>query len=973
MNRLKNLPTLKIDPGRSIAFTYRGRRLSGYAGDTVAGALYANGVRIFSRSLKYHRPRGLYCLDGESSNCLMTVDGLPNVHTERTLLREGMHVRPQNVLGTPEWDFWGLLDHLHWAMPAGYYYRVFHKPYRLWPFFQERIRKMAGLGRFNPDWQPGACDEIRLNADVCVLGGGPAGLSAALGAAELGLRVVLLEARPWLGGCYAWRAGNGNEHGPLYERADRLASKLAHYPNARIFTQACISGLWGDNLVTAFQVDGERESFSECYMEVRARSVVVATGCSERPLIFENNERPGVMQVACAHRLARSYGILPGTSAVFSVGDDLGLEAAADLADLGLEVLCVADCRTEGHDGAWVAALKERSIRFLPGWAASRARGGKTVSAVELASLNGPGKKILECDLLVASAGLTTNSGPLFVGQAKMKHDPHTGLFIPQELPPRVHAAGRVLGHTAPKAIELSGRVAGLAAAADCGLAAEQELCDAQAGLIAMPGLAAASKILTARRIGSGSHSFVCFDEDVTVKHLEQSSRAGFDVPELAKRYTAAGTGPSQGGIPGHNLPLLMAELRDSGEGEIQPTTIRPPLVPTQLSTLAGRNHDIFKCTPLHEEQQALDAIFRRIGVWKRARYFSSDFSSRKEIRNVRENVGMIDVSTLGKFRLFGPDAAKALDRVYVGDMTKIPTEKVKYSAMVNDDGCLLDDGVVTRVGASDYYFTTSTGRAAVTSEWIRYHCRYDNWNFHLVNLTDALGAINLAGPNARAVLQKLTEADLSPDALPFMGFKEIVLNGQVTAKVMRLGFVGELSFELHVPASACRSVWRWLMEAGREFDIRPFGLEAQNVLRLEKGHVIIGQESEIRTTLHDLNLGFLWHREKAEAKTVGAPALKFTEHQEGRLKLVGLCMEEPSRTPADGSLIVDESIRGYICTARFSHTLEASVGLALVDAPLARLGTRLKIFQDGMGDERLEAVVVPTPFYDPEGKRLRM
>jgi sarcosine oxidase subunit alpha len=292
---------------------------------------------------------------------------------------------------------------------------------------------------------------------------------------------------------------------------------------------------------------------------------------------------------------------------------------------------------------------------------------------------------------------------------------------------------------------------------------------------------------------------------------------------------------------------------------------------------------------------------------------------------------------------------------------------------MANDDGCLVDDGVITRLGENDFYFTSSTARAGMMSEWIRYHAVHENWSFQVVNLTDTLGGINLAGPNARAVLRKLTDADLSPEGFPFMGFRQLLLNGRVEAKVMRLGFVGESSFEMHIPSSCCRAVWQWLLEAGREFGIRPFGLEAQNVLRLEKGHVIIGQESEIRTTLHDLGMGFLWYRNKAEAKTVGGLALKFTEHQKGRMKLVGVRMEDPSKVPGDGALIVDDIIRGHICTARYSHALGQSIGLALVDGALAAVGTRLKVFQVNMGDERWDAVVVPTPFYDPEGKRLRM
>jgi sarcosine oxidase subunit alpha len=306
--------------------------------------------------------------------------------------------------------------------------------------------------------------------------------------------------------------------------------------------------------------------------------------------------------------------------------------------------------------------------------------------------------------------------------------------------------------------------------------------------------------------------------------------------------------------------------------------------------------------------------------------------------------------------------------------MSRIPDDKVKYSAMCNDGGCLVDDGVVAKIGEGDYYFTASSGRAGVTVEWLRYHARYDGWDFNVINLTDAFGAINLAGPNSRAVLAKLTDADLSNEAFPYMAYRDFELSGGIPARAFRLGFVGELSYELHIPSSYMLSVWNMLLEAGRPFGIMPFGLEAQSCLRLEKGHVIIGVESEIRTTLHDLGMGWLWYRKKPEAKTVGAAALAMTEHQEGRIKLVGLRMQAPGKCPEDGAVITDgDAVHGFVCTARYSATLKESIALALVNAHLAEPGTIVKLYEPGGGDERIKATVVKPPFYDPEGLRLRM
>ena len=972
MSRLDKLPTLRINPEQRISFNYAGKSRQGLAGDTIAAALYANGTRVFSRSLKYHRPRGLYSLDGECSNTCMAVNGVPNVRTENTLLKSGMTVKAQNVKGTPDSDMMGFMDKMDWAMPAGFYYRTLHKPAQIWPVALKQVRKVAGIGKIAPDFQmQGTFDEMYPAADVCVVGGGPAGMLAALAAGEKGLRVILLEARPWLGGFFDHRTAAYNEDTRLYERARQLAQRLAEIPNVRIFTHTAVVGAYNNNLITAIQVGGESDHFAERYLEIRAASVVVATGCIERPLLFENNERPGVMQIGCVHRLAHTYGILAGTQAVFSIGHDLGLEAAVDLFDHGLKILGVADIREDGQDTGLIAKLQERNIPYMSGWVATEAHGKTTIDKVSLSTNQGTLNKEFACDLLVASAGLTPVTGVLTMAQAALEFDQHTGFFLPKNLPAKMHAAGRMLGLSHPWSIETSGTLAGLNAAADCGVAVDGEVNEVRKNLAGLPGPDKGSRMVMAPV--KGRKTFICFDEDTTIKNIKQALEMGFDAAELIKRFTAAGTGPGQGGIPGHNLPLFVAQYHADSTVSAKPTTVRAPLVPALIATYAGRNHDMCKRTPMHESQKMAGGIMRRIGVWRRARYFSKDFTCRAEIENVRSNVGMLDASTLGKFKLWGPDALKALQRVYVGDMSKIADGKIKYSAMCNDDGCIVDDGVVVKRADNEYYFTTSTGRAGSTVEWFRYHSRYDGWNYNLVNLTDALGVINLAGPNARKVLEKITDADVSNDAFPFAAYREFTIKNEIPVRSMRLGFVGELSYELHVGSSYMQALWELLEEAGREFGLRNFGLEAQNVLRMEKGHIIIGAESEIRTTLHDVGLGFLWSRRKPEAKTVGAVALQQTEKQQGRLKLVGFKTENPSRAPKDGSIVVENDIKGYVCTARRSFTLNESVGLALVDAALAEEGKRLKIYEDECEGQVLYATVVPTPFYDTEGNRLRM
>jgi sarcosine oxidase subunit alpha len=695
---------------------------------------------------------------------------------------------------------------------------------------------------------------------------------------------------------------------------------------------------------------------------------VVATGCIERPLLFENNERPGVMQAGCAHRLAHTWGLSPGKEAVFSVGHDFGLEAAADLHDLGVKIHFVADARDGGQDPKRTAALAERGIPLLRDWVAVEVQGRRRVEGVVLSTVEGNVRRKVKADLLVASAGFTPLTGALSTAGASLAWDDHTGFFLSGALPEGLHAAGRLLGLEDPEAVEASGRLAGLAAAADCGRTVD--LAGAEAALGRLPGPAAGCKRAAAP--GAGGKAFVCFDEDATVKNVRQAVEDGFDVPELIKRYAAVGLGPGQGGIPGHNLPLLAARFRADAEPP-RPTTVRAPLVPVLLATCAGGHRDMVKRTALHERQEAAGGVFRRMGAWTRARYFSTDLSCREEILNVRHNVGMLDASTLGKFRVHGPDALKALQRVYVSDMERTAPDRVRYTAMCNDDGCVIDDGVVVRRGEDDFYLTTSTGRAGVTAEWIRYHTRFDGWDFHVVDLTDALGVIQLAGPNARKVLERVADADVSNGAFPFGGYREFTVAGRIPVRSMRLGFVGELSYELHAPASWMTALWDLLAEAGKDVAVRPFGVEAQNVLRMEKGHVILGQESEQRTNLLDLGLGFLWDRNKTWARTVGAAALRQAEGDPDRLTLVGIETEDPERPARDGSVIVGgERIRGYVATMRRSFTLGRAVGMALVEAELAKTGSRLDIFEDGCEGRLLTAYVVDMPFYDPSGARMK-
>ncbi|MFH1243687.1 MAG: 2Fe-2S iron-sulfur cluster-binding protein [Pseudomonadota bacterium] len=976
-DRLLPSPVQRINREKVIPFFYRGRSMKGLKGDTVATALFASGIRIFSRSLKYHRPRGLYSLDGYSTHCLMSVNSEPNVRACVRPLEPNMIVRPQNVIGSPEWDLMSLFQWFHFAMPAGFYYKRFHKPAGIWPMAQRFLRQVAGPGKIDPRMPDTLCDSRYLNAEVCVIGGGPAGMGAALEAAKAGVRVVLLEMRDHLGGFLCYRLVPAHDQVPTYLHGAKLANEVKAQENIQVLFSTSATSIYQSNLVTAFQRGGPSDHFHQRYYEIRARSVVVATGAVERPLVFENNDCPGIMQASCAQQLAQIYGIRPGRQAVFSGGHDFLLEVAADLAQAGIRVAAVADARREGFDTKAVDRLHGLAIPFYPGYVVTKAEQFRTLRGAALRSLYGSRRLRFPCDLLVASAGDAPLSQLLQVAGTTMAYDLHTGQFLPKEFPPGIHAAGRVLALNDLESIETQGMVAGLEALDDLRKDVTARLKAARDKLSTLPRPKAGLGMVNTP--GKGYKRFVSFDEDVTIEQIEQAIEEGFDQPELIKRYTAAGTGPSQSYLSGHNLAVLVAEMRGLKPGDLMSTTVRPPVVPTSLAVLAGTRHHPVKRTPIHEQQKALGAHFRLVGEWQRARHFG-DERALDEVLSVRNNVGFIDISTLGKFCVHGPDALKLLQRVYVNDMKKVTEGKLTYSVMCNEESVVVDDGVITKLGRDDYFFTTSTARAAYTPEWLRFHSRGERWQAYVVNLTDALAAINLAGPRAREVLEKLTHQDVSNDAFPYMGFRRMTLCDEIPAMVARIGFVGEICYEIHVPASYGPALHGAVLDAGTPLGIKPFGLEAQSVLRLEKGHVIIVVDTDNHTTLHEIGLARVWARHKTDAKTVGVPALRFAENQTHREKLVGFMMEDPKDTPPDGSIVVEkEMVRGRVCTSRYSPTLEQSIGMALVERDLAILGGDLEIYSDrkpgkkGLPEMRTKrATIVPMPFYDPKGKRIR-
>ncbi len=966
MKRLRQPLTTLIDESRKITFKWQKKSFSGFQGDTLATALHASGVKTISRSLKYHRPRGLYSLDGEGVSTMVEVEKLPNTRAETTPIENGMTAVAQNYKGSLNFDLMGINDKLSHFMSAGFYYRMFHKPAFLWNKVIDPIRNAAGTGKLDITHDYGKKVEERyLHTDVCVIGGGPAGMMAAIAAAKSGARVALLERRNALGGFYNWRIAKVNGL-PAIKRAEELANEIRSTPNITVMENTFVMGIWGERQVTAFQKGTGDDPFFEQYIEIMANAVVSATGCLERPLVFEHNDRPGIMQSDCAHRLVHQYGVSPGKQLVFSTGDNLSLEAALDLAKMGVNITLVADSRLTGHDPKLMEELSKQDIPFWKNYAVSRVWGKTTIKKARLTDLKTLASVTVKCDTIVANAGRSADVRIISTAGAKVRYNKATGFFIPEVLPENIFFSGRATGLEKDRNIEASGYQSGLDAAQASGF----DTGDFRKDKCLEKETYSPCLIAHSPHIGKGEKSFVCFDEDATYKTIVQGVQAGMERPDLAKRFVSVGLGAGQSALPGSNLSLLLAKITGKDINGFCPTTVRPPVEPVSLDTLAGANHAIFKVTPLYDNLMKSGAFMQRMGIWKRAKYFSDDKTCRDEINNVRSNVGITDVSTLGKFRIFGPDAKKALERIYINAMSGFKEGKLKYVVALTGDGCLLDDGVAAQLGENDYLLTTSSGHAPKVIEWFRFHSRYENWAYNMVNLTDYYSGINIAGPNSRKVLKKLVDIDLSNEEFPANGIRKAIING-VSAWLMRVGFVGELAYEIHLPASAATSLWDMLLEAGREFNIQPFGQEAQFTLRLEKAHVIIGQETEARVNLLDVGMGFAWARQDTEHQKVGAYALKVAENQPDRLKLVGFTVDDSEKVPGDGAVIVagQNDVIGNICSCRKSEILGKAFGMALVDESLCDIGSKLEFFEDGMDiNDRILATVCKTPFYDPKG-----
>jgi sarcosine oxidase subunit alpha len=922
-----------------MSFRFEGRDYTGCAGDSIASALAASGVGVLGRSFKYHRPRGLLSAANHDVNAMMQWGGTPNLRADATPLAAGMDLRAINTFGTLERDPGRVLGYLSRFLPVGFYYKAFHSK-RLFPLWERMFRAMTGLGRVDISTPRLRTPKRYGFCDVLVVGAGPSGLSAALVAAEQGADVALVDENARLG---------GSTHGA----SEQVKQVLAH-PRIRVFTDTFAAGYYADHWVPL--VEPGRIT------KMRARAVVVAAGAYEQPAVFRNNDLPGIMLASAAQRLIRRYAVRPAQRVVVLAANADAYLALPDFIEAGIEVAAVVDLR-DAVPAAQRAALAAHGIPLHAGHAIAEAlpaADGKRVACVRLAPVNATAPVMeLACDGVFMSVGWAPAAPLLYQAGTKMRYDDGVHQFVPDQMPDGIFACGRVNGIHTPAARLLDGERAGSAAAAHCGCGAAKAI-----GVPAETESPTHPWPIVPHPKGK---NFIDFDEDLQLADLENAIQEGFDNIELMKRYSTVGMGPSQGKHSNMNALRVLARATGSTPGAVGTTTARPFFHPVPMSHLAGRGFTPERRTPIHHRHAAAGAVWMPAGAWQRPEYYAVAGQSRSdcikgEVLAVRNGVGLIDVGTLGKLEIRGPQAAEFLERVYISKYAGLKVGMTRYAVMCDESGVVIDDGVVARLADDHFYFTTTTsGAALIYRELSRWNTLW-KLDCGIVNLTGAMAAMNLAGPRARAVLAGLTDVDLS---FPYLAVREGSVAG-VPARLMRVGFVGEWGVEIHVPAEHGAAVWDALMAAGQPHGIRPFGVEAQRLLRLEKGHLIIGQDTDGLTTPGEAALD--WAVKMDKAFFVGQRSLQAIAGKPRRQQLVGFMLSagHAGDAPKECHLVIENGdIAGRVTSVAWSPTLSRHIGLAYVQPGMAAVGNPFTIrLSDG---SLVIAEVVKTPFHDPD------
>ena len=962
MSRLPVPMGLLIDRDQPLDFSFDGKPYQGFAGDSIASALLANGRFLLSRSFKYHRPRGPLTMAGQDANTLVQLPSEPNVLADSHLLENGVQVTGQNFNGSLDNDKDAYLGKFSKFMPVGFYYRSFYKPKGAWKLWEPIIRKKAGLGVLDLKFQPEYYDKAYLFADLAVIGAGPAGLQAALTAANSGAKVLLIEQQPVLGGSLTYARFDIDG-----QRADTLRRELVEavekHANIQVLKKATCNAWFTDNYLPVIQ--GKR------MYKVRATQCLIACGSFDQPVIFRNNDLPGVMLTSAAQRLMKLYAVKPGKRAVVLTGNDDGYLAALDLHEQGVEVAALVDMRANPADRALLLALEKRGIPCHLGstvFEALHEKGMRHVSGADIRKITGQGQVAnsgltLECDLLCMSGGYMPVYQLLCQAGGKLAYDDQLAEFTLSGLQKNLGVTGSANGFHALDNVlaDATHQAAEIVVALDLQLTAKPLPMRAEAQVNFPWPIFPHPK----------GKDFVDFDEDLQVRDIINATKIGYRDVQLVKRYSTVGMGPSQGRHSALPTARLVAASTQRSISETGVTTARPPFEAEKLAHVAGRAFDPYRQTPMHRRHLDAGAKMMPAGIWQRPAYYGKaserDACMQAEALHVRNKVGIIDVSTLGGLDVRGPDAAELLNRMYTFAFLKQPVGRSRYALMTNEQGAVIDDGVCARFAENHFYVTaTTSGVDRIYQQMLKWNAQW-RLDVDIANVTAAISAVNVAGPDSRKVLEKVcSDLDLSAEGFPYLAVRQGTVAG-IKARLLRVGFVGELGYEIHVPARHALKLWDALMAAGKQFDIRPFGVETQRLLRLEKGHVIISQDTDGMTHPAEIDMG--WAVSRTKPFFVGRRSVDILEAQPQKRKLVGFTLPKASPQPLEGHLVLKGAdISGNVTSCEYSQNLDRIIGLAYAAFDQSTPGQQIPIrVENGVV---VQATVVKLPFFDPDNQR---
>jgi len=978
-----------IDRSKSLNFTFNGKPYTGYQGDTLASALIANGVALTARSFRYHRPRGIFSAGSEECHAIVCVgEGdrrEPNVRATQALLYEGLAASSQNAWPSLKWDLGALNGWLSRFLPVGFYYKTFQWP--AWKWHEGLVRRLAGVAPAPNGRDPDRYDKQNAHCELLIIGGGPAGLAAAMAAAKNGSRIILADEQPESGGSLLWSSEQvDGEIGPDWAR--RAGGLLAEMENVTLLRRTTVVAAWDHNYFTA------QQKLAHCkpgravrrLWNIRAQQVILATGAIERPLVFPDNDRPGIMLADSARQYVNRYAARPGNRAVIYTNNDSAYCAALDLHHAGTEVTAIVDLR-ENPKAEPIRRARELGIAIYLGYEISGTRGYYRIRQITIRTNRNKTRrktadKRLDCDLLCISGGWNPTVHLWSQAGGKLDYSEDLSCFVPRErqpsMPDAMRPAGSARGSFDLASCLAEGHEAGLAVAAQPGAGrsgAEQGPAAAKSPPVhpIMPSWQTSPPYK--------GRQWVDYLHDVTTGSIEIAAREGFVSVEHLKRYTTIGMAMDQGKTANVNALGILGKMTGRSIEEVGTTTFRPPYAPVTLGALAGRETGIrawpMRRLPLHQWHLEAGAVMEDHGGWLRAACYPregepEEQAIRREALVARSGVTLFDSSSLGKIEVRGPDAARFLNRMYINNVETLKTGRIRYGMMLSENGIIADDGVFARL-AEDFFLvsTSSAGTAEVFlafEEWLQ--TEWPDLDVVVNNATTQWATLTVSGPQARAVTGALLPGtDLSAERFPHMSALEGELDG-IPYRLMRVSFTGELSFELSVPANYALAVWRGLLEAGAEMKIAPLGIEALDVLRTEKGFLEVGVDTDVTTS--PLDVGWAEPIARKTADFIGKRSLsRPNDRRDDRLQLVGLRPEKDQQFIPVGSHIVtrDSHIpEGHVTSSCLSPALGYSVAIAMLKSGQARPGDKVIIDVEA---QHFEAEVVELAFYDPDGERL--